>query len=167
MTGLANSADAPAWEWGPSVLWYVLRDERDYLQPTLTVDRGSLHLGARYDYEARNAGSAWIGWNLSFTLEWGPLALWSQSAYVFDLADSSQGFFYDWTEFSVTGPEWLRVGVVLQRPRAFQASTEVQGGPLIGVSFWQLSATAYLFAPGQQDQFLVLAGAGSFSSGEG
>jgi hypothetical protein len=184
------AADAPAWEWGPSVLWYVLREERDYLQPTLTVDRGALHLEARYNYEARDTGSAWIGWNFSFgeelrlgltpmaggvfgqmkgiapgltlTLDWGPLALWSQSEYVFDLADSSQSFFYAWTEFSVTGPEWLRVGVVLQRTRAFQTSTEVQGGPLIGVSFWQLSATAYFFAPGQQDQFLVLAGAGSF-----
>ena len=103
---------------------------------------------------------AWIGWNFSFgeeprlgltpmvggvfgqmkgiapgltlTLDWGPLALWSQSEYVFDLGDSSQSFFYAWTEFSVTGPEWLRVGVVLDRTRAFQTSTEVQGGPLMG-----------------------------------
>ena len=188
--GTNAAADAPAWEWGPSVLWYVLREERDFLQPTLTVDRGALHLEARYNYEARDTGSAWIGWNFSFgeelrlgltpmvggvfgqmkgiapgltlTLDWGPLALWSQSEYVFDLGDSSQSFFYAWTEFSVTGPEWLRVGVVLDRTRAFRTSTEVQGGPLIGVSFWQLSATAYLFAPGQQDQFLVLAVAGAF-----
>jgi hypothetical protein len=188
--GPTAAADAPAWEWGPSVLWYVLREERDFLQPTLTVDRGALHLEARYNYEARDTGSAWIGWNFSFgeelrlgltpmvggvfgqmkgiapgltlTLDWGPLALWSQSEFVFDLGDSSQSFFYAWTEFSVTGPEWLRVGVVLDRTRAFQTSTEVQGGPLVGVSFWQLSATAYLFAPGQQDQFLVLAVAGAF-----
>jgi hypothetical protein len=81
---------------------------------------------------------------------------------VFDLGDSSQSYFYVWSEFSITGPDWLRVGVVLQRTRAFQTSTAVQGGPLLGISFWKLSATAYFFAPGHPDQFLVLAVAGSF-----
>ncbi len=179
-----------AWEWGPSVLLYLVPGETAYLQPTLTVDRGALHLEGRYNYEARDTGSAWVGWNLSFgeglklgltpmvggvfgqmrgiapgltlTLGWGPLALWCQSEYVFDLGDSSQSYFYAWSEFSVTGPDWLRVGVVVQRTRAFQTATEVQGGPLVGLAFWKLSATAYLFAPGQDDQFVVVALAGSF-----
>src|SRR5512137_1573439 len=186
----AAAPEAPAWEWGPSLLLYLVPGETAYLQPTLTVDRGALHLEGRYNYEARDTGSAWVGWNLSFgeelklgltpmvggvfgqmggiapgftlTLEWGPLALWSQSEYVFDLGDSSRSFLYAWSELSVTGPDWLRVGVVLQRTRAFQTTTEVQGGPLIGMSFWKLSATAYLFAPGQDDQFVVLSLAGSF-----
>jgi hypothetical protein len=99
----APGAAVPAWEWGPSVLLYILRDEADFLQPTLTADRGALHLEARYNYEDRETGSAFVGWNLSFgeelklgltpmlggvfgrmngiapaltlTLEWGPLAL--------------------------------------------------------------------------------------------
>ncbi len=182
--------DAPAWEWGPSILLYVLRDEPDFVQPTLTGDLGPVHLEARYNYEDRDTGSAFVGWNftlgeelvlgltpmiggvfgrtsgiapaLTLTLEWGPLALWSQSEYVFDLGDSSASFFYAWSELSVTGPGWLRVGVVLQRTRAFQTTTEVQGGPLVGVTIWKLSATAYLFAPGQDDQFTVVAIAGSF-----
>jgi hypothetical protein len=182
--------DAPAWEWGPSVLLYLVPGESAFLQPTLTIDRGGLHLEGRYNYEARDTGSAWVGWNFSFgeeltfgltpmvgavfggmrgvapgltlTLEWGPLALWSQSEYVFDLGDPSRSFFYEWTEVSITGPDWLRVGMVLQRTRAFQTTTEVQGGPLVGLSFWKLSATAYLFAPGQDDQFVVLSLAGSF-----
>jgi hypothetical protein len=189
--GAAPAApEEPAWEWGPSVLLYLVPGETAYLQPTLTVDRGALHLEARYNYESRETASAWVGWNFSFgeelklgltpmlggvfgqmngiapgltlTLEWGPIALWSQSEYVFDLGDSSQSFFYAWTELSVTGPDWLRVGLVLQRTRAFETATEVQGGPLVGLSFWKLSATAYLFAPGQDDQFVVVALAGSF-----
>jgi hypothetical protein len=168
----------------------VLRGQPSYVQPTLTVDRGGLHLEGRYNYEAKDTASAWIGWNLScgdalkvgftpmvggvfgemrgiapgftFTLEWGPVALWAQAEYVFDLRDSSQSFAYEWSELSVTGPDWLRVGLVLQRTRAFQTSTEVQGGPLAGVSFWKLSATVYLFAPGTSDQFVVLSAAGTF-----
>ena len=92
----------------------------------------------------------------------GPVALWVQAEYVFDLRDSTQSFAYEWSELSVTGPDWLRVGLVLQRTRAFQTSTEVQGGPLAGVSFWRLSATVYFFAPGHEDQFVVLSAAGTF-----
>jgi hypothetical protein len=195
--GRAGDGDAtpgapapPAWEWSPSVLLYVLRDEPEYLQPTLTADRGALHLEARYNYEDRETGSAFVGWNLSFgeelrfgltpmiggvfgrtngiapaltlTLEWGPLALWSQSEYVFDLGDSSASFFYAWSELSVSNGDWLRVGVALQRTRVIRTSTELQGGPLVGVSFWKLSATAYLFAPGLEDQYVVVSLAGSF-----
>jgi hypothetical protein len=180
----------PSWDVGASVLLYALPEDASYFQPTVTVDHGLLHLEARYNYEARETGSAWIGVNFSFgedlrfgltpmvggvfgrtkgiatgltiTLEWGPLALWSQSEYVFDLADSSNDYFYVWSELAVTGPEWLRIGMVLQRTKVFETSTQVQGGPLVGVTFWKLSATAYLFAPAQPEQFVVVALAGSF-----
>jgi hypothetical protein len=186
----APEEEAPGWEWGPSVLLYVLRDEPGYLQPTLTVNRGGLHLEGRYNYEARETGSAWVGWNFSFgnelrlgltpmlggvfgqmngiapgltiTLDWGPVSFWSQSEYVVNLADSSGSYFYVWSELGVTGPDWLRVGVVLQRTRAFQTATEVQGGPMAALSLWKLVAAVYLFAPGQDDQFVVLSLAGTF-----
>jgi len=189
-TAAPGAGTAPAWEWGPSVLLYVLRDEADFLQPTLTADRGPLHLEARYNYEDRETGSAFVGWNLSFgeelklgltpmlggvfgrtngialaltlTLEWGPLALWTQSEYVFDLGDSSASYFYAWSELSVSPVEWLRAGLALQRTRVVETPLEVQWGPLLGFSVWKLTATAYLFAPGQESQYVVLAVAGSF-----
>jgi hypothetical protein len=185
-----GASESAPWEWGPSVLLYVLRNEANYLQPTLTADRGALHLEGRYNYEDRETGSAFVGWNLSFgeelkfgltpmlggvfgrtngiapaltlTLEWGPIALWSQCEYVFDLGDSSGSFFYAWSELSVSIVDWLRAGLVLQRTRVFRTSTDFQGGPLLGVSIWKLTATAYLFAPGQDDQFFVVAIGGSF-----
>jgi hypothetical protein len=179
-----------SWVWSPSLLLYVVPGAPAYFQPTLAVDRGGLHLEGRYNYEARDTGSAWFGWNFSFgedvtldltpmvggifgqmkgvapgltlVLSWGPLSWWSQSEYVFDLGDKTQSYFYAWSELSVTGPEWLRVGLVLQRTRAFQTTTQVQGGPLVGVNFWKLAATVYFFAPGQVDQFVVVAASGSF-----
>jgi hypothetical protein len=186
----APAQEAISWSWSPSLLLYVVPGEPAYLQPTLGVDYGALHLEARYNYEARETASAWVGWNLSFgdslrldltpmaggvfgqmkgvaaglTLElsWGPLAWWSQGEYVIDLGDTSQSYLYVWSELTVTGPEWLRIGLVLQRTRAFQTTTQVQGGPLAGVTFWKLSATVYFFAPGQDDQFVVVSAAGSF-----
>ena len=51
-----GASEVAAWEWGPSVLLYILRNEANYLQPTLTADRGALHLEARYNYEDRETG---------------------------------------------------------------------------------------------------------------
>jgi hypothetical protein len=38
----------------------------------------------------------------------------------------------------------------------------LEWGPLLGVSIWRLTATAYLFAPGQDDPFFAVAIGGSF-----
>jgi hypothetical protein len=188
--GGAAAEAATSWEWGPSILLYLPRSQSAFLQPTLTADHGPVHLEARYNYEDRETGSAFVGWNLSFgeelrlgltpalggvfgrtngiapaltlTLEWGPLALWSQGEYVFVFGDSSASYFYCWSELSVTIDDWLRVGLALQRTRAFQTSTEFQGGPLLGISIWKLSATAYVFAPGRDEQFVVVALGGTF-----
>jgi hypothetical protein len=179
----------PAWEWAPSVALYVLRDAADYLQPTLAADRGALHLEGRYDYEDRETGSAFVGWNLSFgdepklgltpmlggvfgrtngiapaltlTFEWGPATLWSQSEYVFDLGDSSASFFYAWSELSFPSGDWWRAGLALQRTRVFHTPTQLQAGPLVGVSIWKLAATVYLFGPGQESQYVVVAVGGN------
>ena len=35
------------------------------MQPTFTADRDWLHLEARYNYEALDTGSAWVGYNFS------------------------------------------------------------------------------------------------------
>ena len=32
----------------------------------MTGDHGALHLEGRYNYEAIDAGSVWVGWNLDF-----------------------------------------------------------------------------------------------------
>ena len=52
-----------AWSFSASVLGYFVHDSRDYAQPTLTADRGFLHLEARYNYEALETGSTWLGCN--------------------------------------------------------------------------------------------------------
>ena len=194
-----RAEDAPAppeveagepWEWGPSILLYLVPGQTAYLQPTLTADHGALHLEGRYNYEARDTGSAFVGWNLSFgetlelgltpmigavfgrtngvapaltlTLEWSGFSLWSQSEYVFVFGDRDASFFYSWTELAVTNSDWLRFGVAIQRTRAFQTSTEFQGGPFLALNVWKLTAAGYLFAPAQQDQFGVLSLSGAF-----
>ena len=52
------------WTFGAAAYSYFVPDDRDFVQPTVTADRGALHLEARYNYEDRETGSAWVGYNL-------------------------------------------------------------------------------------------------------
>jgi len=185
-----TSGEASGWVFGPSVLLYVLANEPNYLQPTLTADRGALHLEARYNYEDRETGSVYVGWNLTFgrslrfvvtpmlgvafgrtngivpaltlSIDWSVLSFWSQGEYVLDFEGLASSFFYSWNEVGVSNGDWLRVGVVFQRTRVFHTSTEVQVGPFVSVTVWKITAAAYLFAPAQADQFVVVSLAGAF-----
>ena len=53
---------AASWS-GSAALYLYLQEERNYLVPVLRADHGSLHLEGRYQYEAPETFSAWVGWN--------------------------------------------------------------------------------------------------------
>ena len=61
-----SAAEEAAWSLSASAYGYLVPDSDDYVQPTITADRGRLHLEARYNYEDLDTGSAWIGYNFSF-----------------------------------------------------------------------------------------------------
>ncbi len=46
-------------------LLLLAHDQSDYLSVIATADRESLHLEARYNYEALDTGSVFAGWNFS------------------------------------------------------------------------------------------------------
>ena len=169
---------------------YVLSGHRTYAQPTLAGDYGRLHLEARYNYEALDTASAWLGFNFSLnralslhftpmlggvfghttgiapgyklTLAYWKLLFYSEGEYLFDTADSSGNFAYSWSELSLSPLEWLRFGFAEQRTRAYQTDVDIQRGPLIGVSYRWASVTAYLFDLDQSEQTYVVALAASF-----
>ena len=67
-----TEADEKAWSFSASATTYIVPDFQEYVQPTFTVDRGWLHLEARYNYENLETGSAWVGYNFGGgeKLEW-------------------------------------------------------------------------------------------------
>lgn len=180
----AATAGERAWSVSASVFTYLLPDEGDYAQPTLTVDRDWLHLEARYNYEGLQAASAWSGYNFSFgdtvewtltpmvgvvfgdtsgvapgykaSLVWRQLDLASESEYVFDASDSSDSFLYTWSEAGWTPMEWLRLGLVVQRTKVYQTEFDVQRGLLVGVSYKNASFTTYVFNPDGSRPTVVL-----------
>jgi hypothetical protein len=177
--------DAKTWSFSASVYGYLVPDSRDYAQPTITADRNWLHLEARYNYEALDTGSAWVGYNFGGgeklaweltpmlggvfgdmtgiapgykgSLSWWKLELYSEGEYVFDTGNSSDSFFYNWSELSLAPVDWLRFGMVTQRTRAYQTDREIQRGLLVGLSYKAVGFTTYVFNPDESRPTIVLA----------
>ena len=179
----AQAPASPTWELRLAAAAYFLPEEKDYLQPTITADRGALHLESRYNYEERNSLSVFAGWTfgfgsrarlditpmfggvagdrdavipalaLSFTA--GPVQFYSEGEYVVDVHDTSDRFLYNWSELSLWPADWLRVGLVTQRTRVFEEPRDVQRGLLTGVSIGRFEGTLYWFNPGSSDRYFV------------
>lgn len=181
----AAEDEANRWSFSPSIYAYFLPDSTAYAQPTLALDRGRLHLEARYNYEDLETGSAWIGCNFSGgedlaweitpmlggvfggiagvapgykgSLGWWKLELYSEGEYVFDLGEAADSFFYNWSELTVAPVDGLRLGLVTQRTRVRGTDRDIQRGVLAGFSYKALSVTAYALNPGSGEPTVVIA----------
>ena len=178
--------DAPekaAWELTASLWGYFPPDDRHYAQPTVTADRGALHLEARYNYEGFGTGSAWIGWNFEagekvkleatllaggifgnthggapgylMTLSSGRFELYSEGEYVFDADDSDDNFFYNWAQLGYSATDWLKVGLASQRTRAYHTGLAVQRGVFAGFTWKKLSLNVFVFNLGWETPTVV------------
>jgi len=172
------------WSASVSVYTYFIPDDDDYAQPTVTFDHEWLHLEARYNYEDLETGSAWVGYNFSggdklaweFTpmlggvfgdttgiapgykglLSWWKLELYSEGEYLFDTDDSSESFFYNWSELTLAPVDWFRFGLVTQRTRVHETDREIQRGLLAGFSYQALDLTIYVFNPDDSKPTVVV-----------
>jgi hypothetical protein len=164
------------WSFSASSYTYFVPDDQNYVSAIFTADRNWLHLEGRYNYEDIHTGSAWIGSNFSFgnefvcevipmfggvfgnlngvapgwelSVSYAKVEFYSENEYLFDLEDSSGNFYYNWTELTYSPVDWLHVGLVIQRTKAYQTDLDVQRGLLAGFSHKMLDVTVYIFNPG-------------------
>lgn len=167
-----------------NVAGYLVPHDRSYASPAFSADHRHLHLGARYNYEDKETGSVWVGYNFiagdKFALEvtpmfggvlgntagvapgykaslgWRRLELSTEAEYVFNVKDHSGSFFYSWMEFSYSPRQWWRAGVAAQRTKAYHTALDIQRGVLLGVSGKRLDFTTYIFNAGWTDPTVVL-----------
>jgi hypothetical protein len=187
---MADPQSEEGWSFSVSAYTYIVPDDREYVQPSIAIDRGWLHLEARYNYEALETGSAWVGYNFhggqklawTFTpmlggvfgdltgiapgykgsLSWWKLALYSEGEYVFDTGDSSESYFYNWSELTLAPVDWFRFGLVTQRTRLYDSDRDIQRGVLAGFSFKRVDLTAYVLNPDESKPTFVFAIAATF-----
>ena len=173
------------WEYALSTSTYLVVHGRDYANPNFLADRDWLHIELRYNYEALKTGSIWLGYNFSFgdklvleatpmlggvfgdstgiapgytlSLSYKWIELFTQGEYFIDAATRDGNFFYTWTELSVRPIEWLRLGLVIDRTKAFGSDFDVRRGPLLGFTYKKIDFTTYWLDPGSSASAIVFA----------
>jgi hypothetical protein len=181
--GTAAKDEVDLWSFEASVSAYSVPHADDYLSPVFMADRGWLHLEARYNYEAMDTASLWLGCNFSFgeklvldvtpmlgvvfgdsrgiapgcrfSVQHGPCELSSECEYVIDSRSSSDNFFYAWSELTWSPYDHFRIGLAGQRTRAWQTNLDIQRGFLVGCTWQKLDFSLYVFNPDRRHPTLV------------
>jgi hypothetical protein len=167
--------------------WYAMRDQPDFGVGVATLDRGPLHLEARYNYEARDSASLFAGWKFSggdavtwsvtpilgglfgdargvvpgveASVAWDTLDFYVEAEYVRDLDDASASYFYAWSEIGWTPAQWLRVGLVGQRTRIVDNGRDLQRGVFVQFVAGNATLGIYAFNPDSGARYVI----GSFA----
>jgi len=165
--------------------YYSMRDEPDFGVGVATLDRGPLHLELRYNYEAHDAGSAFVGWKFSggdvltfeFTpilgtmfgaargvvpgfeasLAWRDFDAYIEAEYVRDRNQSAPGYYYAWSELGWKPVPWLRLGLVGQRTREVETGRAVQRGMFAQATVDGLTLSLYAFNPNDASRYVIVA----------
>jgi hypothetical protein len=177
------AAGGDPWSFSATLFGYFVPDDANFVLPVVTADRDALHLEARYNYEAPDTGSAWIGWTFAGggevaweitpilgvvvgdlegvapgyegSLSWRALELYSEGEYVFDKAGVEGDYFYNWSELTLAVAERWRVGLVTQRTRAWESDRDVQRGLVVGLTLAHADLAAYVLNPDDDATMIV------------
>jgi len=164
--------------------YYAMRDQPDYGVGVASLNRGALHLEARYNYEAHRSGSVFAGWNFgggeNVTFQITPLigALFGEvhgvvpgveagvayrdvdayieAEYVHDLGNHNDSYFYAWSEVGWKPAKWLRVGLVGQRTREVENGRDLQRGGFIQLILDKATLGIYGFNPDSASRYLII-----------
>lgn len=179
----ASRLEKPAWEFAVTAYPTQVRNGDDTTSAIAVADRGALHLEARYGYEMKDSRSAFAGWTFSggdavaweltpllgggwgpvrafipgleASLSWGKLDFYVEAEFVRDRNDSAESYNYAWSELGFKPLEWLRVGAVGQRTRAYGGEREFQRGPFAQATWGSVTIGGFWFNPGSDDQVFV------------
>ena len=169
------SPEQAGWSLDASAYTYIVPDSRNYVQPTVAADRDRLHLEARFNYEDRDTGSVWVGYNVSagdgialevtplvgvvfgntagiapgyrLSLRWRMIDFSSEAEYVVDAGESADSFLYTWSELALAPTAWSRFGLAVQRTKVYQSEFDIQRGVFAGFSYQRAELAAYVFNP--------------------
>jgi len=165
--------------------YYAMRDQPDFGVAVAAINRGALHLEARYNYEVRDAGSLFVGWKFSggdavtfeitpilgalfgagrgvvpgveASVAYGSVDAYIEAEYVHDTAHSSDSYYYSWSELGWKPLAWLRVGLAGQRTRVVQTGRDLQRGLFAQFILDKATLSVYAFNPDSGSRYAILA----------
>jgi hypothetical protein len=166
-------------------MYYSPPDQDNFLLVIATADRESLHLEARYNYEALDTGSLFAGWTFSggdtlsyeltpilgavfgdtqgfapgfeASLAYGIADFYIEAEYLYDLENHEDSYTYAWSELGFSPLEWLRFGLVGQRTRVYSSDRDIQRGGFAQLVLGKATIGFYVFNPDDRaDQLAIL-----------
>jgi hypothetical protein len=183
-TALAAEPDAREISTSVTGMFYAMRDQADFGVGIATLDRGPLHLEARYQYEAKDSASVFVGWTFSggerltysvrpivgvlagrsqgvipgveASVAYGPVDLYVEAEYVSFRHESDDNFFYAWSELGYAPWEWLRVGIVGQRTRTVDSERDIQRGLFGQFILGPATVGIYAFNPDASSRYWIV-----------
>jgi hypothetical protein len=191
-TASPPAAPAPArdWAFSASGVDYIFPGEDDLLVGVVTADRGALHLETRYNYEGRDIGSVWGGWNWStgkkvtfnitamlaavfgdidgvapgcrLGLGWKRFDYYLESEVVLPSTHDVDNYVYAWSEIGWKPVDWMRVGLVAERSRTVENGLSVQRGVLAQAIVGRWTFGVNWFNPLDDAHYTVVAAAVKF-----
>jgi hypothetical protein len=182
----------PGWSYSATGMYYSLKDQSDFLLAVAIAERGPLHLEARYNYEAIDAGSLFAGWKFSggdkltydltpiigavfgsaqgiapgfeASVAYGIADFYTEAEHVYDTNAEEDSFTYAWSELGLSPLDWLRFGLVGQRTRVVNSDREIQqGGFAQLITPGKVTFGLYVFNPNDSnDRFTIFSLAAKF-----
>ena len=178
-TSTSSTAEATGWKYDITASFYSFRNQDDFTLAVARADRGALRIEARYNYEAIDSGSLFVGWKFSggekitweltpiigvvfgskegvapgfeASIGYGIVDFYTETEYVRDLEARQDSFTYSWNELGISPLEWLRFGIVTQRTMAYQSERDIQRGFFAQVKYKIATLGAYVFNPDDSD----------------
>ena len=172
------------WEFSLSSGTYFVKGGPDFVNPTVTADRDWLHLEARYNYEALNTASLWLGYNFSFgeklvfgvtpmvggvfgdisgvapgykiTVSYKMFELYTLGQYFIDDTRHEDNFFYTWSELTCSPVDWFKFGLVVDRTKLAVENFDIRRGPLVGFKYKCFDFSVYWLNPGSSGETVLL-----------
>ena len=166
-----------------TAFYYAMRDQSDFGVGVAALNRGPLHIEARYNYESRDAGSAFAGWNFSggdtvtfqvtpiigalfgaergvvpgfeASVGFGPLDLYVEAEYVAFRDHHEDRYYYAWSELGWKPIEWLRLGLVGQRTRVVHTDRDLQRGLFAQLILGRATLGIYAFNPDSASRYVI------------
>jgi len=164
--------------------YYAMRDQPDFTVGVASLNRGSLHVEARYNYEARDAGSAFAGWKfaggdavtfeltpiigalfgaargvvpgIEASVAYGTFDAYIEAEYVHDLDQHSASYYYAWSELGWKPAQWLRIGLVGQRTREIENGRDLQRGAFAQLLIDKATLGVYAFNPDAGSRYIIV-----------
>lgn len=179
-----NAADGESKVSGSvTAFYYAMRDQSDFGVGVAALNRGPLHAEARYNYESRDAGSVFAGWNFAggetvtfqitpivgalfgaergvipgfeASVGYGPVDVYVEAEYVAFREHHEDRYTYVWSELGWKPAEWLRLGLVGQRTRVVHTDRDLQRGLFAQVILRPTTLGVYVFNPDSGSRYVI------------